>query len=138
MDHTDLVDHLGLGPHPEGGHYRRTYLDPDGRASSILYLLGSGEQSRWHRIDSVEIWSHCGGGPLDLSISTDGAAVEHQRLGAPPDGRPQAIVPAGAWQRAAAPVDPALVSCVVVPAFRWETFELAPEGWEPGPGAGRL
>jgi uncharacterized protein len=139
-DPADLVARLGLEPHPEGGHYRRTYLDGDGRASSILYLLGPGEQSRWHRIDSVEIWNHCGGGVLDLSIANADGRVESVQLGPPLAGLPQAIVPAGAWQRAAArdPADAALVTCVVVPAFRWESFELAPEGWEPGPGAGRL
>ncbi len=133
IDTADLVDRLGLEAHPEGGHYRRTFLDADGRASSILYLLGRGEQSRWHRIDSVEIWNHCGGGGLDLSIAAADGRVESVRLGPPPAGLPQAIVPAGAWQRASAPTAPALVSCVVVPAFRWEHFELAPEGWEPGP-----
>jgi predicted cupin superfamily sugar epimerase len=134
VDHAELVDRLRLDPHPEGGHFRRTFLDPEGRASSILYLLGAGEGSRWHRIDSTEIWNHCGGGPLELSISADGTRVESLRLGPGPGAEPQGIVPPGAWQRAAALAGHTLVSCVVVPAFRWEAFELAPEGWEPGPG----
>ena len=138
MDHRDLVDELGLAPHPEGGSFRRTFLDPEGRASSILYLLAAGERSRWHRIDAVEIWNHCGGGPIELSISVDGEHTEGLILAPPPAGAPQAIVPVGAWQ-SAAPVDGfVLVSCVVVPAFRWEGFELAAVGWEPGPAAGRL
>ena len=135
MDHTDIVERLGLEPHPEGGHYRRTFVDPEGRASSILYLLRAGERSRWHRVDAVEIWNHCGGGPLTLSIAADDGRVERVTLGPPPDGLPQAIVPAHAWQRAEPLADLALVACVVVPAFRWEGFELAPDGWEPGPGA---
>jgi uncharacterized protein len=129
-----MVDRLGLEPHPEGGSFRRTFLDPEGRASSILYLLRAGERSRWHRIDAVEIWNHCGGGALVLSISTDGDSVERLTLGPPPDGRPQAIVPAGAWQCAEPLADLALVACVVVPAFRWKGFELAPEWWEPDLG----
>ncbi len=32
--------------------------------------------------------------------------------------------------RVVAPPGP-LVSCVVVPAFEFSSFELAPEGWEP-------
>ncbi len=138
VNHRDLVDELELEPHPEGGHFRRTFLDPDGRASSILYLLAARERSHWHRIDAVEIWNHCGGGPLELSISVDGEQTERLTLGPPPGGSPQVIVPAGAWQ-SATPVDGfSLVSCVVVPAFRWERFELAAEGWEPAPAAGRL
>ncbi|MGZ8762899.1 MAG: cupin domain-containing protein [Acidimicrobiia bacterium] len=134
MDPTDIIHRLGLEPHPEGGHYRRTFLDPEGRASSILYLLNAGERSRWHRIDGVEIWNHCGGGPLHLSVSSDVGPVERLTLGSPPDGRPQAIVSAGAWQRAEPLADHALVTCMVIPAFRWDGFELAPDGWEPGPG----
>jgi hypothetical protein len=134
VDHTDIVDRFGLEPHPEGGHYRRTFIDPEGRASSILFLLRKGERSRWHRIDAVEIWSHCGGGLLALSISADDGPVERTVLGPPPDGRPQTIVPAGVWQCAVPLADHALVTCVVVPAFRWEGFELAPDGWEPALG----
>ncbi len=45
---------------------------------------------------------------------------------------PQAVVPAGAWQSAQATGAWALVGCIVVPGFRFEGFELAPEGWRPG------
>ena len=131
-----VVARLGLEPHPEGGWYRRTFLDPQGRASSILYLLGPGARSRWHRVRSTELWSFCAGDPLTLEVST-GGAVESARLGSGPGARPQVAVEPGAWQRAV--TDPAgpgtLVTCVVVPAFRWDDFELAPDGWEPG-GAG--
>jgi predicted cupin superfamily sugar epimerase len=134
VDPTDIVDRLGLEPHPEGGHYRRTFLDVEGRASSILYLLAAGERSHWHRIDAVEIWTHCGGGPMALSISADGERRERLTLGPPPAGSPQVIVAAGAWQSAEPLAEFALVSCTVVPAFRWEGLELAPEGWEPDLG----
>jgi predicted cupin superfamily sugar epimerase len=134
VDPADIIDRLGLERHPEGGHYRRIFLDPEGRASSILYLPGAGERSRWHRIDGVEIWNHCGGGLLALSVSSDGGAVERLPLGSPPDGRPQAIVPAGTWQCGEPLADHALVTCMVIPAFRWDGFELAPDGWEPGLG----
>ena len=43
----------------------------------------------------------------------------------------QVVVPAGAWQ-AARPLGAwTLVGCVVAPAFSFDGFELAPEGWEP-------
>jgi predicted cupin superfamily sugar epimerase len=42
-----------------------------------------------------------------------------------------AVVPAHAWQ-AAEPLGAfTLVGCTVAPAFQFEGFELAPEGWEP-------
>ena len=47
--------------------------------------------------------------------------------------RPQAIVPAGAWQSAESLGDWTLVGCTVAPGFRFEGFELAPPDWEPDP-----
>ncbi|OWY59821.1 hypothetical protein B7486_72500 [cyanobacterium TDX16] len=43
----------------------------------------------------------------------------------------QSVVPPGAWQAARPLGAYVLVSCVVVPAFTFDTFELAPEGWSP-------
>ena len=50
----EVIAHLGLKPHPEGGYFRETFRDEgahQGRAHStaILYLLRAGEVSRWHR-----------------------------------------------------------------------------------------
>ena len=47
----DIIVHLGLKPHPEGGYFRETFRDEGahkGRAHStaILYLLRAGEVSR--------------------------------------------------------------------------------------------
>ena len=46
--------------------------------------------------------------------------------------RPQALVPAGAWQAAESLGDWTLVGCTVAPGFEFAGFELAPRGWEPG------
>jgi predicted cupin superfamily sugar epimerase len=45
--------------------------------------------------------------------------------------RPQAVVPAHAWQAAQSLGDWTLVGCTVAPAFDFAKFELAPKGWEP-------
>jgi predicted cupin superfamily sugar epimerase len=134
------IEALGLEAHPEGGWFCRTWthpqVDDDGRAlaSSIHYLLSAGERSHWHRIDAAETWLWHAGGPLRLATWIDGdEAVGARDLGPDPlAGQvPQLTVPAGAWQ-AAEPLGAfALVSCVVVPAFRFEGFELAPPGWRP-------
>ena len=137
------VDELGLEPHPEGGWYRRTHESavqlPGGRpiASAIWYVLGPGERSHWHRVDADEQWHHYAGPPLELRLSPDGQALETVRLG--PDvvagHRPQVLVPTATWQSAtnADPDQPVLVGCTVTPAFEFGGFELAPDGWEPGP-----
>ena len=45
--------------------------------------------------------------------------------------RPQAIVPACAWQTAETTGDWTLGGCTVAPGFEFASFELAAAGWEP-------
>ena len=137
---ADIVRLLDLAPHPEGGHFRETFRDgrrdESGRAAStaIYFLLARGERSHWHRIDAVEVWHFYAGAPLRLDIAADAAAeVTVVTLG--PDlavgERPQAIVPANAWQAAESLGAWTLVGCTVAPGFAFERFALAPPGWHP-------
>ncbi|MGB3773321.1 MAG: cupin domain-containing protein [Rhodococcus sp. (in: high G+C Gram-positive bacteria)] len=133
-----LVEALGLQPHPEGGWYRRTWASPvtvtldDGRvrptATLIHFLLTAGEHSAWHRVASDEIWmAHTGvvalqvGGsgpaPAPGTVVLVGAILDR-------DEQPQALVPAGVWQRTLVSDADALVSCLVSPGFDFEDFEL--------------
>jgi predicted cupin superfamily sugar epimerase len=136
----DLIRRLGMRPHPEGGHYREVYRDNRaggrGRAHStgIYFILRAGEVSRWHRIDVTEVWHFYRGSPLALAIAPPrGPAVRHV-LGNDIQGgeRPQIVVPPQAWQMAASLGAYTLVGCTVAPGFDFETFELAPDGFEPG------
>jgi predicted cupin superfamily sugar epimerase len=137
LDADGVVALLGLAAHPEGGWYAETWRDE--ASTAIWFLLRAGERSRWHRLrDSSEVWHHYGGDSLMLRVSRDAVVVEATILG--PDiaagERPQAVVPAGAWQSAeplgCRPAGYALVGCTVAPPFRFEAFELAPPGWQPG------
>ena len=136
---AEIVRLLELAPHPEGGHFRETFRDPrleGGRAAStaIYFLLAHGERSHWHRIDAAEAWHFYAGAPLLLEIAASGSgAVTRMTLG--PDlavgERPQAIVPAGAWQAAESLGAWTLAGCTVAPGFTFDRFELAPAGWRP-------
>jgi uncharacterized protein len=134
---ADIIRLLDLRPHPEGGHFRETFRDAretDGRSVStaIYFLLARGERSHWHRVDAVEVWHYYAGAPLALSIA-DGRGTTVVRLGPDLAGgeRPQAAVPAGAWQAAESLGDWTLVGCTVAPGFAFTSFELAPAGWAP-------
>ena len=138
---AEIIRLLDLEPHPEGGHYRQTFCDArtvDGeRAAStaIYFLLARGERSHWHKVDAVEAWHYHAGAPLALIVAADpGGPVQSITLG--PDlaagERPQAIVPAHAWQAAHSLGDWTLVGCTVAPGFEFKGFELAPQGWAPG------
>jgi len=143
----EIVRLLDLEPHPEGGRFRETFRDTatvasgadSARAAStaIYFLLRAGEVSRWHRVDAAEVWHWYAGAPLALTLA-DAGGRRDIRLG--PDlaagERPQAVVPAGAWQQAASLGDWTLVGCTVAPGFQFAGFELAPPGFEPGSGEG--
>jgi predicted cupin superfamily sugar epimerase len=127
---------LDLQPHPEGGHFRETFRDVgSGRAAStaIYFLLTRGQRSRWHRVDSVEIWHWHAGAPLGLEIAKESGGIDRIALGSDLGAgeRPQAIVPAHVWQAAQSFGDWTLCGCTVAPGFDFRTFELAPPGWVP-------
>ena len=131
MTPAEIIKHLDLTPHPEGGHYRQTWIaDEDGRPSgtSIYFLLQAGERSHWHAVDATEIWHYYAGAPLLLHLSaTDvGPATTHTL--SPDFGQghaPQLIVPKDHWQAAETTGEYTLVGCTVSPAFQFEGFTLA-------------
>ena len=138
LDVEAVISLLGLEPHPEGGHYREVYRDsPEnsrrGTVTAIYYVLKAGEVSAWHRIDAMEIWHHYAGAPLELTLSADGRRSETHILGTnfATGERPLATVPVGVWQSARSLGEWTLVGCTVAPAFQFEGFEMAPQGWEP-------
>jgi predicted cupin superfamily sugar epimerase len=144
VDVESVIRQLGLEPHPEGGHFRETWRDPNangqrGSGTAIYYLLSAGEISRWHRVDAVEIWHHYAGDPLELRIAERaGDKITTHILGRDlANGeRPQMIVPKDAWQTARIPAlcvraGWSLAGCTVSPAFEFSGFELAPPDWEP-------
>ncbi|GAB2608364.1 cupin domain-containing protein [Kribbella endophytica] len=141
QERPELAEALDLTQHPEGGWFRETWrsevsFEPSGydgeraSATAIYFLLAPGEESRWHKVRSAEIWLWHSGGPLTLElggVGDDPELAESITLG--PDVKagqqPQAVVPAGAWQ-AARPVDDeaVLVSCIVSPGFDFADFTL--------------
>ncbi|WP_243058078.1 cupin domain-containing protein [Nocardioides sp. SR21] len=134
MTRPPLAEALDLQPHPEGGWYRQTWRSPesvtlpDGRvrptATLIYFLLPAGESSAWHRVSSDEVWiANQGAVTLELGGTGDrpgdGTAVSVDVV------EPQALVPAGTWQRTLPSPADALVSCLVSPGFDFDDFELA-------------
>ncbi|WP_417724942.1 cupin domain-containing protein [Salipiger sp.] len=138
MTADEIIALLDLSPHPEGGHFRQTWIAPaEGAArpagTCIHFLLKAAERSHWHRVDATEIWHFYAGAPLELSLSaTDAGPATRHVLG--PDlasgARPQIIVPEMHWQAARTLGDWTLVGCTVSPAFRFEGFTLAPPGFD--------
>ncbi|NTV66920.1 MAG: cupin domain-containing protein [Chlorobaculum sp.] len=141
------IERLGLERHPEGGWYRETYRSegaygfgdsspfgsPRSYATSIYYLLESGDRSRLHRIHSDEQWYFHAGSPLDVHGFPEAGEPSLFTLGLDPTNgeTPHSWVPAGSWFGAclSKPSDEpdayALVSCVVAPGFDFRDFTFA-------------
>jgi predicted cupin superfamily sugar epimerase len=136
-----LIRSLHLAPHPEGGHFAEVFRSalrvrpadgsPERPAlTTIYFLLAAGEQSRWHRVSSDEVWHFYEGEPLELlSAPGEPTHVEVTVLGPlSGDGRGHTrsvhTVPAGWWQ-AARPLGAwSLVGCTVAPGFDFADFTM--------------
>ena len=134
---AQVIELLCLTPHPEGGHFRETFRDPDGSprsfSTAIYFLLAAGEISRWHRVDAAEGWHWYAGAALELAQTPGDEAATVTRLGSELQSgeRPQAVVPAGHWQRAHSVGEWTLVGCTVAPGFEFARFEMADDGFDP-------
>jgi len=148
-DVDQLIDRLGLEPHPEGGWYRELHRSdwrlprsalptacrgPRPLMTSILFCLPAGTRSRPHRLAAEELWLHHLGDGLRLHVGSSPGSAEGDpghvlhRLGADDEAAFQVVVPRGAWQWADVEPGPtgfALVACVVSPGFDFDDFEMA-------------
>ncbi len=134
---AQIISHLGLEKHPEGGWYRQTWLhEPETgqpAGSSIYFLLERNERSHWHQLDATEIWHFYAGEPLILSVSeTDKGPASERWLGPnlAANQYPQIVVPKGHWQSARPSGAWALVGCTVTPGFSFDMFTLAPSDFD--------
>jgi predicted cupin superfamily sugar epimerase len=128
---AELIEALGLKPHPEGGHYAEVFRSPHrvqtarGERSALTtidFLLARGEFSAWHRVDSDEAWHLLEGGPLRLHvIAADLRSIETIELGIT---LRRHVVPAGAWQAAEAIGEFAYVGATVGPGFEFADFSF--------------
>ncbi len=135
MTADQIIAHLNLAPHPEGGFFRQTWAaDNAGRPSGtcIYFLLKAGQASHWHKVDATEIWLYHAGAPLILSLaaSDSGPAIDHLLTPELTKGAPQIIVPEQHWQAARTTGDYTLVSCTVSPGFSFDSFTLAAPGFD--------
>jgi len=122
-----LIESLQLQPHPEGGWYRQVYKSEDrvtrnhdgadrSALTTIYFLLAEGTYSKWHRVDSDEVWHFYEGDPLELSTKSESIVLDA-------DHRVH-VIPARAWQSARPLGAYTLVGCTVGPGFEFEDFEM--------------
>jgi hypothetical protein len=133
---AELIDRLGLQPHPEGGHFREVFRSagtvqpgdartPRSALTTIDFLLMGGECSAWHRVRSDEVWHLLEGGPLRLWLMSPALdAIEAVTLGRV-DGHgtaPRHTVRADWWQAAEPLGRYAYAGATVGPGFDFADF----------------
>ena len=131
----ELVEQLGLQPHPEGGFFAEIFRSGDGvqpaagatrsAMTSIDFLLVRGQCSAWHRVDADEAWHLLEGGPLRLWLmppSLDAVQEVVLDTAGPHGRRPRHVVPAQWWQAAEPLGDFAYVGATVAPGFEFSGF----------------
>ena len=147
MKARDLVEKLALQSHPEGGWYReihrargRVQAERGSRSAltTIYYLLEQQQLSRWHVVESDEVWHFYTGAPLEL-LEYDpatGRLVQHVLGDVRQGNEAVAVIPPGAWQAARSREDwsrsggdvpsgdYSLVGCTVGPGFEFEDFRF--------------
>jgi predicted cupin superfamily sugar epimerase len=135
MKARDLVEKLALQSHPEGGWYREIYrargrvqAERGSRSAltTIYYLLEQQQLSRWHVVESDEVWHFHAGAPLEL-LEYDpatGQLVQHVLGDVRQGNEAVAVIPPGAWQAARSRGDYSLVGCTVGPGFEFEDFRF--------------
>jgi hypothetical protein len=138
----DVKRLLGLEPlEREGGFFAETYrsrtawapgsltgeIAPRALATAIYYLLEPRSFSALHRVRGDELYHFYLGDPVELLVLGPGHAARAHALGADLAGgqRPQAVVPAGAWQgsRLVAGGRWALLGTTMSPGFDPTDFE---------------
>lgn len=131
-----LVTQLGLLPHPEGGFYKEVYRSglslttsrgERNLSTSIYFLLTADNCSKFHQIESDEMWFWHEGDPITIhTLCNEG----YQSLALGPahlaSHKPFQLVKAGVifGSTVDTPDGYALVSCVVSPGFDFKEFKL--------------
>jgi predicted cupin superfamily sugar epimerase len=137
----EIVERLGLQPHPERGFFVETYRastavtaathgGPRSAGTAIYFLIHAAAPATYlHRLRSDEVFHLYEGGPLELlRLHGDGGAdVARLGLDLAAGERPQIVIPAGTWfgTDLAPGATHCLVGCTVAPGFEFADFELA-------------
>jgi len=137
MKARELVDQLALLPHPEGGWYREIHRSWErvqtrrglrSALTTIHYLLEHEQLSRWHVVESTEIWHFHGGAPLDLFeyVPATRLLTRHVLGGIREGGGSEnvVVIEAGVWQAARSRGEFSFVGCTVGPGFEFEDFRF--------------
>lgn len=134
-DMENLRENLNLTSHPEGGAFRELFKSSEvvikaeggehrSAITHIYFHLEKGEVSRFHKVNSDEIWHLYEGEGVTLYLWGEGDLnIREIKIGS--SETPHCyVVPAGVWQAAEPVGESSLAGCSVGPGFEFEDFRL--------------
>lgn len=136
MSLQSYISHLDLSPHPEGGYYKETGRCTQAITSAtglkvplftnILFVLTHENPSRFHQIQSDEVWYYHDGKPLTVHCIYPDGTYKAVKLGRDVENGEvlQFEVAKGVIFGSSVDQDWALVSCMVSPGFDFREFKL--------------
>ncbi|AWB65160.1 hypothetical protein C2869_01295 [Saccharobesus litoralis] len=143
MNAQEYIQSLDLQPHPEGGYFKEVYRaqgkiehqalpaqfnGPRNYATSIYFLLISGQKSSFHKINQDEGWHFYAGSPLTLHMLSPDGLYSQVELGQnlALEQNLQYFVPAGFYFAATVNQSDSfsLVGCTVAPGFDFADFVM--------------
>lgn len=140
MNASDWIGQLEMISHPEGGYYKEHYRNPNtiqimngggtrNLATSIYFLLGTGDKSHFHQLSSDELWYYHDGGAVDVHIFDQGGyRIEKLGKNFLKGEQLQILLPRqsifAAELNAESDEDYALMGCMVNPGFDFKDFRM--------------
>lgn len=131
MTSEELAKKFGMKVHEENGlfvenHYKHV---GDGRpaSGSIYFYVDAEEKTAFHRIDCDEYWIFNAGATLEVWIIMPDGKLQIRNCGITDDAEPTIYVPKGvifASRHAKGTNEGTFLTCITVPRFRYEGFEL--------------
>jgi uncharacterized protein len=130
MTVKELIEKYNMQEHPEGGYYAETYVNKeqvDGKplATSIYFLLEQDDISKYHRLQSDEVWYHHQGGTLLISMILEDGTHKEVLLGNSEGAVHQFTVPRNTiFGSRVYDGTYVFVGCMVSHGFSFDEFEL--------------
>lgn len=131
MSAEQLIKRYCMESHVENGLFIEQHYKSEGNmrpaSGSIYYFVKPGEKTQFHKIDCDEYWSFNCGATLELWVIGLDGKLKIKRCGIEEGAEPTVRFAAGeifaSRLRAEAP-DGAFVTCITVPRFTYDGFQM--------------
>ena len=131
MRADELIQNYSMEEHVEHGLFIERHYESVGSArpasGSIYYYVAPGERTEFHRIDCDEYWCYNAGSCLELWVVRGNGRPERLTCGPGPGAEPCIRLARGdifAARLPASAEDGAFITCITVPRFSYQGFEL--------------